>query len=80
MAGKSNEKIITMTCSFDGGGRCLLKLHVTDSRIMRIGTDNQPGPGVKGLHPGAVPERCCVFSGAVDPALEKNRRKGQRPV
>ncbi|MBE9544526.1 MAG: molybdopterin-dependent oxidoreductase [Proteobacteria bacterium] len=44
---KNNEKIITTTCSFDCGGRCLLKVHVTDGRITRIGTDSQPGPGLK---------------------------------
>ncbi len=47
MATKSNERIITTTCSFDCGGRCLLKVHVTDGRITRIGTDSQQEPGLK---------------------------------
>ena len=47
MDDKSNEKIITTTCSFDCGGRCPLKVHLADGRITRIGTDNQPGPGLK---------------------------------
>ena len=47
MATKSNEKIITTTCSFDCGGRCLLKVHIADGRITRIGTDSQQGPGLK---------------------------------
>ncbi len=44
---KDNQKIITTSCSYDCGGRCLLKVNVTDGRITRIGTDSQPGPGLK---------------------------------
>ena len=44
---KGNQKIITTSCSYDRGGRCLLKVHVADGRITRIGTDSRLGPGLK---------------------------------
>ena len=42
-----SEKIITTTCSFDCGGRCILKVHISGGKIVKIGTDDTPGPGLK---------------------------------
>jgi anaerobic dimethyl sulfoxide reductase subunit A len=42
-----NEKVITTTCSYDCGARCLLKVHAAEGRVTHIHTDNQRGPGLK---------------------------------
>lgn len=41
------DRIVTSTCSFDCGSRCLLKVHVSKGRVHKITTDDQPGPGLK---------------------------------
>lgn len=46
-ANSKNEQVISTTCSFDCGARCLLKVHVADGRITRIRTDSRRGPGLK---------------------------------
>jgi len=46
-----DDRIVTTTCSYDCGSRCLLKVHLRDGAITRISTENQ-----KGLHLKACPK------------------------
>ncbi len=41
------DRIVTTTCSYDCGGRCLLKVRVRDEKIVDIGTEDRHGLHVK---------------------------------
>ena len=44
---KKSGAVITTTCSYDCGARCLLKVHAAEGRVTNIRTDKQRGPGLK---------------------------------
>jgi anaerobic dimethyl sulfoxide reductase subunit A len=58
MAESETPRTITSTCSYDCGCRCLLRVRVAGGRVIHIGTDDRPAPGLKaclrGLSQGEV--------------------------
>lgn len=83
----SQSKVVTTSCYYDCGGRCLLKVYVDDGKITRIGTDERPMPSLKAC-PRGLAQKEVVYAAdrlkqpkkeKTGAALQFPRLPGNRP-
>ncbi len=55
-----NDQIVTTTCSYDCGGRCLLRVHVRDEKIAHISTGNRNGLHIRAC-PRGLAQKAVVY-------------------
>lgn len=71
----TEEKLVTTCCSYDCGGRCLLRVYLSGGKISRISTDSRPGAGPKAC-PRGLAQKEVVY--APDRLREPLKRVGER--
>ena len=72
---EDSEKIINTGCCHDCGGRCVLKAHVKDGKIMRLETDNDKEPQIRACSRGRAYRQRVYSEGRLKSPL---RRVGER--
>ncbi len=69
------EKIITTTCSYDCGARCLLKVHVKDGIVSRITSGKVKGLGITAC-PKGLAQKDVIYS--PERIMQPLKRTGKR--
>ncbi len=71
----SQSKVVTTSCYYDCGGRCILKVYVDEGKITRISTEEGPMPGLKAC-PRGLAQKEVVY--AKDRLRQPLKRVGPR--
>jgi anaerobic dimethyl sulfoxide reductase subunit A len=71
----TGEQVVTTTCAWDCGSRCLLKVHLSGGKIIHIETDERPMPSLKAC-PRGLSGKEVVY--APDRLTRPMKRVGER--
>jgi len=70
--------IITTTCSYDCGGRCLLEVHVLDDKVIRIKSKNAEGLNIKACSRGLIQKDVLYSPDRLKNPLKRIGERGSR--